>query len=88
MCFSLEWLQHLLILAVVVIAVVAILTIIVRYVLTKIQPSGMFADAISIVAQVIKIVIWAVVIIFIIIFCFEMISCLIGMAGGLSFPRH
>jgi hypothetical protein len=82
MCFTLEWLEHLLILAVVVISIVAILQLIINYVLAKITPSGMFADAISIISQVIKIVIWAIIIIAIIYFCFAMISCLWSYAGG------
>ena len=88
MCFSMEWLEHLLILAVVVIAIVAILQIIVSYVLAKITPSGMFADAIGIISQVIKIVIWAIIIIAVIYFVFSMIACLWGMAGGLSLSPH
>lgn len=90
MCFSMEWLEHLLILAVIVVAVVAILQIIISYVLAKITPSGLFADAISIISQVIKIVIWAIIIIFVIYFVFEMISCLWSISGGLSLgnPRR
>jgi hypothetical protein len=88
MCFSMEWIQHLLILAVVVIAIVAILQIIVSYVLAKLQPSGMFADVIRIVAQIFKIVIWAIIIIAVIYFAFAMISCLWSMSGGLSIMPH
>jgi hypothetical protein len=88
MCFSMEWLQHLLILAVVVIAVVLILQLIITYVLSKLQPTGTFADAINIVIQIIKIVIWAIIIIALIYFAFSMISCLLSYSGGLSLSPH
>ena len=42
---------------------------------------------IPIIAQVINIILWAVVVIFVIYFCFALLSCLGG--GGLSlFPHH
>jgi hypothetical protein len=78
MCFSMEWIEHILILAVVVIAVVAIIKILIALVLPQLGWVG------SIIMQVLNIVMWAVIAIFVIIFCFDMISCLINMSGGLN----
>ena len=87
MCFSLEWLQHLLILAVVVTAVWAILSIIVPWALGKLgAPLG---EAVGIISQVVRILVWAVIIIFVIYIVFMMISCLLTMGGGFSLmPRR
>lgn len=81
MCFSLEWIEHMLILAVVVVAIVLILQAILSFVLPKLP--AMFADAVALISQIIKIVIWAIIIIAVILFAFAMISCLWSYAGGI-----
>ena len=87
MCFSLEWWRDLFILFVIVVAVVAILQVVVPWILSKLQTSGIIAEGIGIITQVMKIVIWAIVIIFVIYVVFALIACLMG-SGGLSlFPR-
>jgi hypothetical protein len=43
---------------------------------------------VPIVAQIIKIVLWAVVAIGCIIIIFDLIACLLGAAGGLHFPGY
>ncbi|HXC76861.1 MAG TPA: hypothetical protein VNU19_07410 [Candidatus Acidoferrum sp.] len=86
MCFSLEWIEHLLILAVVITAIVLILQAIISFVLPKLP--GMFAEAVGLITTIIKIVIWAIIIIALIYFAFSMISCLWGMAGGLSLSHR
>ena len=82
MCFSLLWFRDLLIWLVVLAAVVAILQLFVPWVLTQLNINA------APVMQILRIVIWAVVIIAVIYFVFALISCLTGSAGGLPlFPR-
>lgn len=87
MCFSWFWLRDILIWIVVIAAVIGILKLIVPPVLAW---AGVEVGAAgSIAMQAIKICIGAIVLIFLILFCFELISCLMGYGGGsLSFPRH
>jgi hypothetical protein len=80
MCFSLAWFENLLIWLVIVVAVIAIIKIFLPFVLPYLGTAG------AIVLRIVEIVIWAVVAIFVITFAFEMISCLIGMGGGLHLP--
>jgi hypothetical protein len=72
MCFSLGWVEHLLVWLVVICAVVAIVQLLLPLIIT---PLG------GVVAQIIKIVLWAVVAIAVIYVCFDLISC-VG-----AFPR-
>ena len=81
MCFSLGWLGQLLIWIVIAVAIFAILKLLIPWVLAQLGAAG------SIIAQVINIVLWAVVVIFVIYICFDLISCLIGMGGGMHLPR-
>ena len=82
-CFSMEFLKQVLIWLVVIGAVFAILQIIIPLVMAQVGASmgGIWA----VVVQIVKIVLWALVIIFLIIFAFDMISCLLGYTGGV--PR-
>ena len=82
MCFSMAWLMNLLIWLVIVGAIIAILQIIVPWVLSKLGASGVFGEAIGIITAVIKIIIWAIVIIFVIYIVFSLIACLLGYSGG------
>jgi hypothetical protein len=78
MCFSLAWLQSLLIWIVIVGAVVAILQLFLPWVVSQ---AGFLGDAMNIILQIIKIVVWAIVAIFVIYVAFDLISCLIGSGG-------
>jgi len=83
MCFSLEWVEQLLIWLVIVGAIVAILRLLIPWALS------FFGFNPGPIMQIINIVIGAIVVIFVIYFVFAMIACLSSMGGGLSlFPRH
>jgi hypothetical protein len=73
MCFSLAMLAHLLIWCVIIGAIIMIIRVVVPL------AAGVLG---GVLVQIINIVLWAVVVILIIIFAFEMIGCLMGMAGG------
>ena len=72
MCFSFEWIERTLIWLVVVCAIVGILRLVLPFVLTQLGVGG------GVILSAINIVIWAVVAIFVVIFCFDLISCLAG----------
>ena len=79
MCFSLGWLEQLLVWLVIVAAIIMVLKLIVPWVASQL--------GVPIIAQVLNIILWAVIVIFVIYFCFAMLSCLGG--GGMPlFPRH
>jgi hypothetical protein len=80
MCFSLGWWQQLAVMIVVIIAIVAIWNIIVPYLLSKI--GGAIGEGMNVIMAVLRVVIWAIVAIFVIYICFALISCLLGYAGG------
>ncbi len=75
-CFSLQWIEQLFIWVVIFIAVFAIINILLPFITSK--ASGIVAEALNVVIAIIRIVFWAAVVIVVIIFAFEMISCLIG----------
>jgi hypothetical protein len=81
MCFSLAWLAQFLIWLVIICAVVALLRLLVSFVLPKL---GWGAEIVAFVVAAIRIVIWAIILIALIIFIFDLIACL---APSLSFPR-
>lgn len=81
MCFSLGWLAQLLVWIVIAVAIFAILKLLIPWVLAQLGAAG------SIIAQVINIVLWAVICIFVIYICFDLISCLLSMSGGFRLPR-
>jgi hypothetical protein len=81
MCFSLEFIKTLLIDLVIIGAVFAIIKLLLPLAL------GWLGGAGSIIMQVLNIVLWAVICIFVIIICFDLISCLLGAGGGLHLPR-
>jgi hypothetical protein len=80
MCFSLDWLLHILILGVIVAAVFAILKLVVPWALSKM--GGEVGEGVAMLMRVFSIVIWAVVIIVVLIIVFYLISCLISWGGG------
>jgi hypothetical protein len=78
MCFSLSWIEQLLVWLVIACAIVAILRLLLPWVAAQL--------GVPIIAQVISIILWAVVVIFVIYFCFALLSCLGG--GGLPLFPH
>ena len=78
MCFSMAWWENLLIWLVIVLAIIAILKLLVPLVLSQLGWGG------GTIMQIINIVVWAAIVIFVIIFAFAMISCLMSMGGGSS----
>ena len=83
MCFSLEWIEQLLIWIVIVVAIVAILKILIPWIFSQL---GVGTGNLM---AIINIFIWAVVVIFVIYVAFALISCLLGAGGGFGlFPRH
>lgn len=85
MCFSLDFLKQILILAIVIIAVIGILNLLIPFVVSKLGAS--LGDGWNVVVSAFKIFVWALVAIIVVIFCFEMISCLLSYSGPLL-PRH
>ena len=86
-CFSLQWVEQLLIWLVIFGAVFAILNLLIPWVLSGI--GAPLSGAVSLIMRVLMIIFWAAVTIAVIIICFDLISCLIGHGGlsGLSLPH-
>ncbi len=82
MCFGLAWFEQILIWIVVVCAVVALLRLLVSFVLPKL---GLAGEMVAFIVAAVRILIWAIICIFAIIFIFELIACLLG--GGIGLPR-
>jgi hypothetical protein len=80
MCFSWDFIKQCLIFLVVICAIIAILKLIVPYVVS--QMGITLGAGWNVIVQVIRIFIWALIAIFIIIFCFEIIACLWSYTGG------
>jgi len=74
MCFSLAWIEQLCVWLIVIGALVAIIQLLIPYLSTLVP---------GIVAQIIRIVLWAVVAICVVYLVFALISCLLGAGGGL-----
>lgn len=81
MCFSLDFLKQVLILAVVIIAVVGILNLLVPFIASKLGVA--LGDGWAVIVGAFKIFVWAIVAIIVIIFCFELIACLLTYSGGI-----
>ena len=84
-CFSLAFVENLLIWLVVIVVLVAIFKLVLPLVLGLFgaPPGG------GIIISILGYVIWAIVAIFVIIFVFDLLSCLIGGGGtGLHFPNN
>lgn len=79
-CFSIGWIEQLLVWLVVVCAIVAILRILLPWVAAQLGAAG------GIILAVINIILWAVVVIYVIYFCFMLIECL--GSGGLPLLPH
>jgi hypothetical protein len=80
MCFTLEWLEQLLVWLVIVGAIIAILRLVIPWVLAQL--------GIPIISQVLNIILWAIVCIIVIWIVFALLSCLVGMGGVGLFPHH
>lgn len=80
MCFSISWIEQLLVWLVIVCAIVAILKLLLPWL------AGQLGGAGSVIMGAINIVLWAVIAIFVIYFCFALIQCL--GAGGLPLFPH
>ena len=74
-CFTLQWLEQVLIYCVILGAVYAILTLLIPLALGNLPP---------IIGQIINIILWAIICIIIIYICFALISCLLSMGGGIG----
>jgi len=86
MCFSLEWFKQLLILLVIVCAIIGILKILLPYVLSKLGAEA--SEGVNIILAVVRIIIWAIIVLFVIYVCFALIQCLMSYGGGMPlFPR-
>ena len=79
-CFTLGWLEQFLVWCVIVGAIIAIIRLVVPWAVSQL--------GIPIVGQVINIVLWAIVCIYIIYIVFALLSCLIGMGGVSLLPPH
>jgi hypothetical protein len=78
-CFSLGFVEQLCVWIICVIALISILKIVLPW-LGSMLPSP--------VAQIIQIILWAIIAIIVVYFIFTLFGCLLG-GGGLSlFPRH
>ncbi len=84
MCFSLDWIEHLLIFAVIVAAIFAILAIIVPWALSKISGGGIVGEVVGVLTQVLRIIVYAIIIIAVIVIVFALISCLWSYGGGIG----
>lgn len=76
MCFTAASLLAILIWIVIICAIFAIIRLVVPLVAAQLGGPG------SVLVQIINIVLWAVMVIIVLYFAFEMISCLMGMGGG------
>lgn len=81
MCFSLGWIEQLCIWLIILWAVVAIIKLLVPMV------ASIFGSYGGTVVAIINIVLWAIVAIMVIKVIFMLLSCLLGMGGGLHLLR-
>lgn len=79
-CFSLAWLGSILIWLIVVGAVVAIVRLLLPMALAQLGPPS------GTIMSVINIILYAVIAIFVVYVCVDLVSCALG-SGGLSLPR-
>jgi ABC-type dipeptide/oligopeptide/nickel transport system permease subunit len=79
MCFSMEFLKQVLILAVVIVAIVSILGLLIPFIVSRLGLA--LGEGWAVCVRAFKIFIWALVAILVIIFCFELIGCLLSFGG-------
>ena len=80
MCFSFDFIKQLLIFGVVIVAIIGILQLVVPYIVSKLGIA--LGEGWGVIVGAFRIFIWALVAIFVIIVCFELISCLWSYAGN------
>ena len=80
MCFSLQWVEQLFIYIIVIGAIFAIIRLLLPMVFAQLGGPG------NIIAQVINIILWAIIACFVVYICFALISCLLG--GGFTLLPH
>ena len=78
-CFSLSFLQQLIIWVIVIAAIVAVIRLLVPYLTSLI--------GFPIIGRIIEIVLWVVVAIAVVYLIFGLLGCLMGSGGGLHLPR-
>lgn len=76
MCFSLGWVENLIIWLIVVCAVVAIIRILIAFVIPAIGLAGNIA---SVVVRIINIIMWAVIAVAVVILIFDLLSCVLPL---------
>lgn len=89
MCFSLDWLMHIIILGIIVCAIIAILRVVVPFVLS--QMGATIGAGANVVITCFKIALWAVIAIIVVVICFQIIACLWSFSGTGGFsliPRR
>jgi ABC-type dipeptide/oligopeptide/nickel transport system permease subunit len=85
MCFSMDFIKQILILAVVIIAVLSILGLLIPFIVGRL--GLVLGEGWAVCVRAFQIFVWALVAIIVIIFCFELISCLMSYTGGSLLPR-
>lgn len=81
MCFSLGWIEQLLVWLVIIFAIVAILRLLIPWIAGKLGGDG------GVIVAAINIVLWAFIAICVIYFVFALIACL-GGSGLPLLPHH
>ncbi len=79
-CFTLQWLEQFLVWCIIVGAIVAIIRLVVPWVMSQV--------GIPLLGQVVNIVLWAIVCIFVIYIIFALLGCVVGMGGISLLPPH
>ena len=79
MCFSLDWLMHLLIFVVVVCGIVALIRLLIRFIVPRL---GISAEIINFIVSALTIVLWVFIGCAAIYFIISLIACISGGTGG------
>ena len=79
-CFSLGWVEQLLVWLVIVCAIIAVLRRFLPWIAAQL--------GLGIIVQIVNIILWAIICIYVIYFVFMLLECLVGSGGGLSLFPH
>jgi hypothetical protein len=82
MCFSLAWLQQLVVYIIVISAIVALLKLLIPWALQFLGAEG------GIVVQALNIILWTVVAILVVYIVFALIACLLGVSSLPLLPHR
>jgi hypothetical protein len=85
MCFSLDWLMHIFILAIVICGVIALLRLLVSFLAPRI---GLGGEIVSFIVQALWICLWVVIGIVAVLFIFGLISCMLSSVSIPSLMPH